>query len=141
VDAAGRVVTAGDYPARSAVLASPDEGRDASDAGYLAMALKPRVVAGIGIGCALVRGTRLPELAHHLAGRPVTAATLGAWLVAAAAKNRRLAVCTPFVTCVTTTARARLPHGAAERHWRELAGDWPGAFQPQGAWFGATRAP
>ena len=139
LDAQGHVRSAGYYPGRTDVLLAPDEGRRSDDAGYLAMALKPRSVAAVPSGCVLLRGAWLAQAAQALAGQPVEVATLVPWLGAAAAATGMRTVCTPFVT--VQAAAATVPVGPAATALRTLAGDQFTAFAEPGIWYGAHRAP
>jgi len=148
VDGSDRVVSAGFFPAPRGGLGAPDAGRAADDPGYLAMALKPRVVAAVPSGCVLVRGTWLAAVADRLlepSADPPADPTRGAEveldelvlrLCALAGEARRAVVCTPFVTCVRQGAK----QGRLDAH-RRAAAATAGSFSARGVWHGAHGMP
>jgi len=133
----GRVASAGYWPSPRGGLAAPDRGRAVDDAGYLAMALKPRAVAAPPSGCVLVRGSWLATAAEHFAARSGPRDQSVLYLAQAAATAGQRAMCTPFVTVsrpdATATPSAHVLRGVVNAPF--------GDFAPQGVWHEALGAP
>lgn len=132
----GRVVSAGYWPSPRGGLAAPDRGRAADDAGYLAMALKPRVVAAVPTGCVLARGAWLARATRTLGDGRIDRDSLAMHLSAAAAATDHRSVCTPFVT-VTRPDAAAVRSAEALR----IASTHFADFASRGIWYGALAAP
>ena len=130
IDRAGTVISAGYFPAEGGRLAAPDAGRRKDDPGYLAMALKPRVVAAVPVGHVLLRRRWLVTLADRLSQAPADGAQFVIWLCEQARASGARVVCTPFVTGSTDSAEvlATGPDAFAVDGEFSLRGVWHGAW-------------
>jgi hypothetical protein len=119
----GRVVDAGAYFGYGRGCDAPDRGRPLEDPGYHAQAWKSHSVSAVAVDHCLLDarfaaealGTRVPS------GAPLD--QLGQWLGAAARRQRRRVIYTPFLSATPSVDRSTHISGAARKAFVTAHGD------------------
>jgi glycosyltransferase involved in cell wall biosynthesis len=119
----GRIIHAGAYFGFGLGCDAPDRGRPLQDPGYFAQAWKPHSVSAVALDhCVLDSGFAANALAT-LVPSGVSLDQLGDWLGAAARRQRRRVIYTPFLSAIPGVDRGSRVSAVARRAFVTVHGD------------------